>query len=184
MRPRAEQGGRLARARAWLAASAWAPLALRGLAWAAAFVALALVGSGAVGASWLRGPGNAFAGAPPASASAMAPPRDAGASAAAAADASAGALASDAGGADASAPDGGAPAAGVTPDGKIVLNLADEEELRRLPGVGPVRARAILELRARLGRFRRPEELLRVRGLGRRSFARIKPLVVVDPPAT
>ena len=73
-------------------------------------------------------------------------------------------------------------APGVTPEGKVILNVAGEEELRRLPGIGKVRARAILELRARIGKFRRAEDLLRVRGLGRRSFARLRPLVLIDPP--
>jgi len=60
--------------------------------------------------------------------------------------------------------------------------MASEEDLRRLPGVGPSKAKAILELRARLGRFRRPEDLLRVKGIGRKRLARLRPLLVVDPP--
>jgi DNA uptake protein ComE-like DNA-binding protein len=35
-----------------------------------------------------------------------------------------------------------------------------------LPSVGPKRALAILELRRRLGHFRRPSDLLRVKGIG------------------
>jgi competence protein ComEA len=63
------------------------------------------------------------------------------------------------------------------------LNLATEEDLKRLPGVGPSKAKAILELRARLGgRFRRVEDLLRVKGIGRRKLARLRPLLLVDPP--
>lgn len=72
--------------------------------------------------------------------------------------------------------------AGVTLDGKVVLNLATEADLRRLPGIGPAKAKAILELRAKLKRFRKVEDLLRVKGLGRRSLKRLRPLVVVDPP--
>lgn len=75
------------------------------------------------------------------------------------------------------------PSPGVTPDGKVILNLADVDDLRRLPGVGKRRAEAILELRARLKRFRRVNELLRVRGLGVRGLRRIAPRVVLDPPA-
>ncbi len=66
---------------------------------------------------------------------------------------------------DAGAPsepkDAGGPA--VTADGKVAINLATEQDLRRLPGIGATRAKAILALRERLGRFRRPEDLLRVR---------------------
>lgn len=70
----------------------------------------------------------------------------------------------------------------VLPDGRIVLNLAGEAELVKLPGVGAKRAQAILEVRRRLGRFRRVEDLLRVKGIGRKMLERIRPLVVVDPP--
>lgn len=72
---------------------------------------------------------------------------------------------------------------GVTADGRVVLNVASESELRSLPGVGPARAAAIVALRQRLGRYRRVEELLRVRGIGPRSLQKLRPLVVVDVPA-
>ena len=68
------------------------------------------------------------------------------------------------------------------PEGKVILNLADEAALMRLPGIGASRAKAILELRAKLQRFRRVEDLLRVKGLGRKRLARLRPLVLVDPP--
>jgi competence protein ComEA len=62
----------------------------------------------------------------------------------------------------------------------VVLNRADAAELRRLPGVGAKRAEAILLLRQRLGRFRRPADLLRVKGIGPRTLERLLPHVVVD----
>jgi competence protein ComEA len=71
----------------------------------------------------------------------------------------------------------------VTADGKVVLNLATAEDLRRLPGIGPAKAAAILATRARLKRFRKVEDLLLVKGIGRRSLKRLRPLVLVDPPA-
>jgi competence protein ComEA len=71
----------------------------------------------------------------------------------------------------------------VTSDGKVVLNLASVAQLEALPGLGPKRAQAIVELRARLGRFRRLEELRRVRGLGPRLLGRLRDRVLVDPPA-
>src|SRR5262245_14614145 len=85
-------------------------------------------------------------------------------------------------------PDAGAtparpPGAGITPDGKVILNVATPDELRRLPGVGKRRAEAIVALRERLKRFRRVSDLLRVRGLGARGLKRIQPMVVLDPPA-
>lgn len=76
----------------------------------------------------------------------------------------------------------GPPAAAVTADGRIVLNLASESELRRLPGIGRSRARAIIEQRERLGRFRRLEDLLRVKGIGPRRLATLRPKLVLDAP--
>lgn len=77
----------------------------------------------------------------------------------------------------------GAPAgAGVTADGRIILNAAGEEDLTKLPGIGPSRARAIVALRQRLAKFRAVEDLLRVKGIGRKTLRRIKPNVVLDRP--
>lgn len=163
--------GRLAALWAAISASRWAGLLGRGAAYLAAFVILALIGSGRF-SRWLAPPAQlaaalpvsvaeaATATAPAASASPPPPP---------AADA----------GADA-APAEPQAAAGVAADGKVILNLATEEDLRRLPGIGATRAKAILALRARLKRFTRVEDLLRVKGLGRRSLARLRPLVRVD----
>jgi competence protein ComEA len=163
-------------ARVWaaIAASAWASLAGRAAAYALGFVLLVLVGSGRL-ASWMAPPARLGIGVaeaatapPPAASSASAPPEIASA-------------ATDAGAppADAAEP-ADAGTSGVASDGKVILNLATEEDLRRLPGVGPTRAKAILALRARLKKFARVEDLLRVKGLGRRSLARLRPLVRVD----
>jgi competence protein ComEA len=81
----------------------------------------------------------------------------------------------------AASPDPPAPA-GVLPDGRVVLNLATEEELQKLPGFGPSRARALVELRKRRGKFHSLSELLRVKGIGRKTLARLAPKVVLDPP--
>ncbi len=63
----------------------------------------------------------------------------------------------------------------------IDLNQASEQQLRSLPGIGPSRARAIVVLRERLGGFRHVRQLLRVKGIGRATFRRIRPLVTVGP---
>lgn len=60
------------------------------------------------------------------------------------------------------------------------LNEAATEELARLPGVGPKKAAAIVELRQRK-RFVRVTELLQVRGIGRATLARLRAKVTVRP---
>lgn len=51
-------------------------------------------------------------------------------------------------------------------EGLVDLNTAGLEELMALPGIGEVRARAILEDREANGPYRYPEELVRVKGIG------------------
>lgn len=83
--------------------------------------------------------------------------------------------------------DAGAPAplpgqSGLTADGKVILNVANADELRHIPGVGQKRAESILKLREKLKRFRRVTELLRVKGIGPRSLKRMQAHFVLDPP--
>jgi competence protein ComEA len=79
------------------------------------------------------------------------------------------------------------PRSSASADDPVILNTASVDELRRLPGVGEKRANAILALRTRLGRFRAVEDLLKVKGIGRATLKRLRPLVRLDPlppPAT
>lgn len=65
------------------------------------------------------------------------------------------------------------------PDGAVIvdLNLANEDELRKLPGIGPGRARKIVELRTRLGKLKSIDDLARIKGFGRALVKRLRPLV-------
>jgi len=67
------------------------------------------------------------------------------------------------------------------PNPRVDLNRAEIPELESLPGIGPVMARRILEQRHRVGSFHQVEELLAVRGVGPRLFARLEPLVTISP---
>lgn len=84
-------------------------------------------------------------------------------------------------------PAAGEPVGGGVPPGAapgadpVDLNRADATALDALPGIGPVLAARIVEHRARYGPFRRVDELLAVRGIGRRLLARIAPRVRVGP---
>jgi competence ComEA-like helix-hairpin-helix protein len=52
------------------------------------------------------------------------------------------------------------------PDDRIDLNAADASELQRLPGIGPVGARRIVEEREAAGPYRTVGDLVRVAGFG------------------
>jgi competence protein ComEA len=67
--------------------------------------------------------------------------------------------------------------------GVINLNQADLDQLTLLPGVGPTKARRIVEWRAK-HHFKRIEELTRVKGFGRKTFARLKTHLAVTGPTT
>ncbi|MBM4375311.1 MAG: helix-hairpin-helix domain-containing protein [Deltaproteobacteria bacterium] len=71
---------------------------------------------------------------------------------------------------------------GVLADGRVVLNRAGVRDLMTLPGVGEKRARGIVALRTRLGRFRSLRDLLRVKGLGPRRLRALEAKCVLDPP--
>ncbi len=64
---------------------------------------------------------------------------------------------------------------------RLDLNRAGAAELMRLPGVGRKRADAIVAFRARQP-FRRPEDVLRVKGLSRSWFERVKGHLAVGEP--
>ena len=70
---------------------------------------------------------------------------------------------------------------GAMPSGtrSVDLNRATAADLDALPGVGPVLAGRIIAHRERHGPFRDPEELLAVRGIGPRLFARLHPWITV-----
>jgi competence ComEA-like helix-hairpin-helix protein len=70
------------------------------------------------------------------------------------------------------------------PSWPVDVNTADVVELDRLPGVGPARARLIVELRERLGGYSSLEELLEVRGIGPVTLDKLRDKAVVGPRIT
>lgn len=61
----------------------------------------------------------------------------------------------------------------------ININTASAGLLEKLPGVGPMTARRIMEYRERHGRFSSVEDLLNVSGIGPKKLERIRPLATV-----
>jgi competence protein ComEA len=72
---------------------------------------------------------------------------------------------------------------GVTAARPIDLNAATARDLEALPGIGARTAQRILEYRQKAGGFKKIEELMNVRGIGEKSFLRLKPLVTIGGKA-
>ena len=62
----------------------------------------------------------------------------------------------------------------------VDINTAGQEELEALPGVGPVKAAAILEYRRDNGLFQSTEELLNVEGIGEKLLEKISGYITVS----
>lgn len=73
-----------------------------------------------------------------------------------------------------------APSDARTSKGLINLNTASVDLLVTLPGIGPVRAKAIVDYRERNGLFQSVEEINKVPGIGPASYANIRHLVTVE----
>lgn len=56
----------------------------------------------------------------------------------------------------------------------IDINTATQAELDKLPGIGPVKAKAIVEDRAKNGPFKSVDDLKRVKGIGGKTFDELK----------
>jgi comEA protein len=73
---------------------------------------------------------------------------------------------------------------GLTPDleaDKININTASQAELQKLPRIGEVVAQRIIEFREKNGKFKKIEELMKVRGIGEKTFDNLKDLITVGP---
>ena len=67
------------------------------------------------------------------------------------------------------------------PQRPVNLNTATVTELMQLPRVGQKTAERILAFRKQHGGFQRPEELMNVKGIGEKSFAKLKPFLSISP---
>jgi competence protein ComEA len=63
--------------------------------------------------------------------------------------------------------------------GKVNINTADKTELMTLPGIGEVRAAAIVEHRNSYGDFQTIEDIMNVKGIKTGIFSKINSLICV-----
>lgn len=61
------------------------------------------------------------------------------------------------------------------------VNRASQQDFERLPGIGPILAGRIVEYRETRGGFRDIEQLRRVKGVGKKTFERIREFIAVVP---
>ena len=67
---------------------------------------------------------------------------------------------------------------------EVNVNTATQDELDSLKGVGPVKARAIVDYRAKNGPFKSVDELRNVTGIGQKTLEDIRKEVTVSGPGT
>ncbi len=75
------------------------------------------------------------------------------------------------------------PGAASAPNLLLDLNAATFEELVMLPGIGPARARAIIEHRQTKGPFQTIDSLDAVKGFGPATIDDLRPFLTVSPPS-
>lgn len=63
-------------------------------------------------------------------------------------------------------------------EGQINLNTATQEQLELLPGIGPAMAKKIVDYRASKP-FAEPAQVVRIKGIGRKTFEKLKPMLTV-----
>lgn len=67
-----------------------------------------------------------------------------------------------------------------TASATVNINTASKQELMTLPGVGKVTAERIIAYRTDVGLFRSIDELRKVKGISKRKFEQITPLITAE----
>src|SRR4051812_35703780 len=66
----------------------------------------------------------------------------------------------------------------------VNLNTATKEELDALPGIGPVKAQAIIDYRNANGPFKSVDDVMKVKGIKEGEFAKLKGEITVSGAST
>ena len=70
-------------------------------------------------------------------------------------------------------------AAAAVSTGPVNLNSASAAQIASLPGIGPKTADLVVQYRQKNGPFKKIEEIMNVRGIGEKSFLKIKDRLTV-----
>jgi competence protein ComEA len=75
-----------------------------------------------------------------------------------------------------------APATPTAPATQLInLNTATATQIATLPGIGPKAADLIVQYRLKNGGFKKIEEIMNVRGVGEKTFLKLKSRITVGP---
>lgn len=72
------------------------------------------------------------------------------------------------------------PIVGAEEGKKININTALVEELTELKNIGPKYAERIIEYREKAGPFKTPEDIMKVKGIGKKTYEANKDRIVVE----
>ena len=61
----------------------------------------------------------------------------------------------------------------------VNINTADANQLVNLPQIGVKMAQRILDFRKSNGNFKRTQDLMKVKGIGEKVFAKLQPLITI-----
>lgn len=62
----------------------------------------------------------------------------------------------------------------------VNINSASEKELQQLPRIGPTMSKRIIEYRITNGKYNKIEDLLNVKGIGKKTLVKLKPYLVIN----
>jgi competence protein ComEA len=69
-------------------------------------------------------------------------------------------------------------------EGKLNINTATAEQIDLLPGMSPKKAAAVVEYRTKNGKFKTPEDLMKVPGIKQKKLDKIRDYIVFEGEST
>lgn len=64
------------------------------------------------------------------------------------------------------------------------INTAGQADLEKLKGIGPVKAKAIIDYRTKNGPFKSLDDLQKVNGIGKATLDKLRPEIAIDGATT